>query len=160
MYKINDYVVYKRDVCKVNDITTSKYSGEEVYVLAPIDDNSLKIEVPINNYNVRTVIDRKTLDYIIEEMPSIDIIDLPDKQLEAEYKRLFATDKIEDLVKIIKTSYLNTQERTNKRRRARDKDVIFFNKAEKCLYNEFSIVLNKSFDETKKYVIGCIERDY
>ena len=27
MHKINDYVVYKRDVCKVNDITTSKYSG-------------------------------------------------------------------------------------------------------------------------------------
>ena len=160
MHKINDYVVYKRDVCKVNDITTSKYSGEEVYALAPIDDNSLKIEVPINNYNVRTVIDRKTLDFIIEEMPSIDIIDLPDKQLEAEYKRLFATDKIEDLVKIIKTSYLNTQERTNKRRRARDKDIIFFNKAENCLYNEFSVVLNKSFDETKKYVIGCIERDY
>ena len=159
MYKINDYVVYKRDVCKVNDITTSKYSGEEVYVLVPIDDNSLKIEVPINNYNVRSVIDRKTLDFIIEEMPSIDIIDLPDKQLETEYKRLFATDKIEDLVKIIKTSYLNTQERTNKRRRARDKDIIFFNKAENCLYNVFSVVLNKSFDETKKYVIGCIERD-
>ena len=93
MYKINDYVVYKRDVCKVNDITTSKYSGEDVYVLAPIDDNSLKIEVPINNYNVRSVIDKKTLDYIIKKMPSIDIIDLPDKQLEAEYKRLFATDK-------------------------------------------------------------------
>ena len=55
---------------------------------------------------------------------------------------------------------LNTQERTNKRRRARDKDVIFFNKAEKCLYNEFSVVLDKSFDETKEYVIGCMERDY
>lgn len=156
MHKINDYVVYKRDVCKVNDVTTSKYSGEEVYVLVPIDDNSLKIEVPINNYNIRSVIDRKTLDFIIKEIPSIDIIDLPDKQLELEYKRLFSTDKIEDLVKIIKTSYLNTKERTNKKRRARDKDIIYFNKAEKCLYNEFSVVLNKSFDETKDYVIGSI----
>ena len=157
MYKINDYVVYKREVCKVNDITKSKYTDNEVYILAPVDDASLKIEVPTSNENIRSIIDRKTLDLVVDEIPSIEIIDLPDKQLEIEYKRLMSTDKVEDLVKIIKTAYLNTQEKNNKKRRARDKDVIYFNKAEKCLYNEFSIVLDKSIDETREYIINCIE---
>ena len=154
MYKINDYVVYKREVCKIIDITKSKYTDNEVYILAPVDDSTLKIEVPTSNENIRSIIDRKTLDFVVNEIPRID---LPDKQLEIEYKRLMSTDKVEDLVKIIKTAYLNTQERTNKKRRARDKDVIYFNKAEKCLYNEFSIVLDKSIDETREYIINCIE---
>lgn len=38
-----------------------------------------------------------------------------------------------------------------------DKDVYYFNKAEKCLYNEFSLILNKSFDETKDYVVRYIQ---
>ena len=53
MYKVNDYVVYKRETCKINNITTSKYSKEEVYVLAPISDNTLKIEVPTKSANMR-----------------------------------------------------------------------------------------------------------
>ena len=101
MYKINDYVVYKREVCKVSDITRSKYTNNEVYVLAPVDDATLKIEVPTSNENIRSIIDRKKLDFVVNEIPRIDVIDLPDKQLEIEYKRLMSTDKVEDLVKIM-----------------------------------------------------------
>jgi len=157
MYKVNDYVVYKRETCKINNITTSKYSKEEVYVLAPISDNTLKIEVPTKSANMRSVIDRDFLDSLVSAIPSIETIDLPDKQLEVEYKRLMGTDNVEDLVRIIKTAYLNTKERTDKKRRARDKDVIYFEKAEKCLYNEFSVVLNKSYDETKAYIMKKLE---
>ena len=49
MYKINDYVVYKRDVCIVKDIKDNYRNNEGYYILYPIDDDSLKIEVPISN---------------------------------------------------------------------------------------------------------------
>ena len=43
MFKINDYVVYKSDVCKVVDIRHNNMKKEDYYVLVPILDNSLKL---------------------------------------------------------------------------------------------------------------------
>ena len=37
------------------------------------------------------------------------------------------------------------------------KDQSYFELAEDYLYNEFSIVLNKSYDDTKQYIINKIE---
>ena len=34
--------------------------------------------------------------------------------------------------------------------------MYYFNLAEKYLYNEFSVVLNLSYDETKEYVINSV----
>ena len=42
MFKINDYVVYKRNVCQIIGIKDEKY-----YTLRLIDDNTLKLSVPI-----------------------------------------------------------------------------------------------------------------
>lgn len=50
MYKINDYVVYKRDVCKIRDIKDSNY------VLNPIDDQTLTITIPQSNNFIRKII--------------------------------------------------------------------------------------------------------
>lgn len=41
MFNINDYVVYKKDVCKVIDIKNIK--DIDYYVLVPVCGNSLKI---------------------------------------------------------------------------------------------------------------------
>jgi len=38
-----------------------------------------------------------------------------------------------------------------------DKDLNYFNKAEQYLYNELSIALNMTFDETKKYIINKVQ---
>lgn len=62
----------------------------------------------------------------------------------------------EDLIKIIKTTYLRNKERTENNKKIREIDDSYFKKAEKYLYNEFSIVLNKSFEETKEYIINKV----
>ena len=49
MYKVNDYVVYKKDVCKVKEIRENKLNGNVYYVLIPIYDESLIIDVPVDN---------------------------------------------------------------------------------------------------------------
>ena len=33
MYKINDYLVYGKDVCKVHDIEEKKFNNEDYYLL-------------------------------------------------------------------------------------------------------------------------------
>lgn len=155
MYQVNDYIVYKRNVCKIVDIKDN--NNLKYYVLCPLDDSSLKIQIPINTSIVRPIITEEEMVKLLKIMPSVSTIDVDDKLIEIEYKKLMASDDILDLVKIIKTTYLKNQERLSKNRKVRDKDVYYFNKAERCLYNEFSLVLNKNYDETKNYVIKEIE---
>lgn len=47
MYKINDYIVYRHDVCKIKKI--KKIKDKDYYVISPIDDNSLIINTPVDN---------------------------------------------------------------------------------------------------------------
>ena len=143
MYKIDNYIIYKREVCKINDILPNYY-------------NTLTIKVPVNNQEIRELITKEEIDKIIASIPKIDIIDASTKELEGIYKKLISNDNYEDLIKIIKTTYLRNEELVNNNKKATDKDTYYFNLAEKYLYEEFSIVLNLSYDETKEYVINKV----
>ena len=99
---------------------------------------------------------RQEIDNLIKEMPNIEIIDTTDKLIEYEYKQLLATGIKEDMVKVIKTAYLRIQERINNKKKASEKDTNYLEKAERLLYNEFSVVLNLTFDETKQYIIDKV----
>lgn len=157
MYNIGDYVVYKRDVCKVKNI--KKRENIDYYELEPIDDNSLKIEIPVNNNTLlRDLITKEEILELINKIPSIDIIECNDKLLESEYKKLLSTGNKEDLIKIIKTTYLRNKERLDNKKKISDKDNTYFQKAERILYNEFSIVLNMNYEETKEYIINEVEK--
>lgn len=90
-------------------------------------------------------------------MPEIKTITTEDKLLENEYKNLMNSNSLEDYVRIIKTTYLRNKKREENKKKISDKDNYYFNLAEKYLYNEFSIVLNKTYEETKKYVLEKLE---
>ena len=49
MYKINDYLFYGKDVCQVKDIEIKKYNNQDYYLLVPIKDSTLKLEVPVED---------------------------------------------------------------------------------------------------------------
>lgn len=155
MFHINDYVVYKKDVCKVVDIKENHFNNLNYYVLVPINDSTLKIDVPIDNRcgYLRNLITKEKILEIIKEIPNIDIIMHSDRMIETEYRTLLASNKHEDLVKIIKTTYLRNKERLDNNKKVRDKDSQYFEQAERYLYNEFSIVLGLTYEETKNYVI-------
>ena len=91
-------------------------------------------------------------------MKEIDIIDIDSKLLENEYKKLLSDETHESLIKIIKTTYLRNKERIDTKRKISDKDEYYFNLAEKYLYNELSIVLNKTYNENKQFIINEVEK--
>lgn len=154
MFNINDHVVYKKDVCIIKDIKENHLDNSSYYVLVPITDESLKIEVPTTNRlgYLRNLISENEIQSIIQNIPNIPTIDENNRLIENEYKELLRSGSFEDLIKIIKTTYLRNKERTNNKKKLSDKDNTYFELAEKYLYTEFSIVLNKSYEETKKYV--------
>ena len=77
--------------------------------------------------------------------------------LENIYKDLFNSEKHVDLVKIIKTAYLRGEEKIEKGQSRSEKDKIFFRKAENALYSELAVVLGKSVEDTRAYVVDRVE---
>lgn len=151
MFKINDYVVYKRKVCKIKEMK------DNIYILVPIDDESLKITLPKTNTLIRNIISKEESEKLIKSIPTIDIIKTCDKLIENEYKNLLNSGKLEDLVKIIKTTYLRNEDRIANHKKIGEKDDNYLKKAENLLYNELSISLGLSYDETKKYIYNTVE---
>ena len=150
MYKVGDYLVYKKDVCKVLDII------DNIYLLVPISDPSLKIKVSVDSDGIRELVSENELNKLISDIPSIDIINCDDKMIEYEYKQLLGNGCFEDLIKVIKTTYLRNKERLANKKKKNLKDSEYMEKAEKLLYPEVGIVLNLSFEETKNKIEGLI----
>ncbi len=156
MYKANDYLVYKKDVCKVKEVKKNKMTGSDYYVLVPINDDSLIIDVPTDNRMgfIRDIVSKQDAEKLIDNIPKIEpLMDNNDKYIEKIYKDLLYSGNHEDLIKIIKTSYLRNEDRANNKKRLSDKDTKFFEQAERYLYNELSISFGMNYEETKEYII-------
>lgn len=160
MYKANDYIIYKKTVCKIKEIKKKCLNETDYYFLIPIDDASLTIEVPTDNRMgyLRDILSKKQADDLIHNIPNIKPLEnLCDKYIEKTYKELLYTATPEDLIKIIKTTYLRNADRKKNHKKISEKDNNYFNQAEKYLYNELSIVYNMDFNETKSYIIKKVE---
>lgn len=157
MFKVDDYVVYQRDVCKITDLKLNP-DNIEYYTLIPMSDASLKIHVLVNNHRIQSLINKEQLNKLLEEIPNISPIILDEKLIEKEYRSLLNSEKHEDLIKIIKTTHFRIKERLNNKKTIGDKEKKLFNLAETYLYNEFSVVLGISYEEIKDYIINLIEK--
>ena len=90
---------------------------------------------------------------------SVEIIflkNINEKNLEIQYKNMLNTGTHEELIKIIKTTYLRNEDRVNSKKRISEKDSAYFKLAEKYLYNELAISLNMTFDEVKNYIFEIV----
>ncbi len=156
MYKVGEYVVYKKNVCKIKEY------DKKYYCLVPVDDVSLTIKVPVETSKefLRKVISKKQVESIISSINYIEVLpNISEKEVEQSYKELLRNGNYEDIIKIIKTSYLRNQDRINNNKKISERDDYYFKLAERMLYNEFSIALGKSFEETKKYVVDKVNNN-
>ena len=155
MYKIGDYVVYNKDVCVVNDMVLK--DNKKYYLLLPVEDPSLKMQVLVDNENIRGLITMNELNDLINNIPNIETITCDEKMLEYEYKQLLSNGSKEDIIKVIKTTYLRNKDRILNKKKINLKDSEYLEKAEKLLYTEIGIVLNLTFEEVKKFIIKKVE---
>lgn len=158
MYQVNDLLVYKKDVCVVEEVKSKYIKDIDYYVLSPITDKSLKIQIPTTSSAIRSLITKERIEEIIANIPNIEIIKNETKKLENDYKQLMQSGTHEDLIKIIKTTYLRNKERLDNNKKTTDKDNYYFNQAELYLYNEFSVVLGLTYEETKQYIIDKLNK--
>lgn len=157
MFKINDYVVYKKDVCKISNI--KEYSGKKYYVLTPVEDETLKINVPVDNELIRATLSKDEALKVIDLIKNVKVIEIDnEKNLEQEYKELIKTGKYEGLISIIKTTYLRNQSRILEKKKISEVDQRYFVIAENKLYDELAIPLNMTKDEVKEFIFAKLEK--
>lgn len=159
MFQVGEYVIYKMSLCMVKEIKENHFHGKDYYVLVPQEDESLIIDIPVENKNqyLRKLITKEEANNIITKIPFIQPIDCNTRMLENEYKFLLNSNTHEGLIKIIKTTYLRNKERLDSNKQAGDKDLFYFKKAETYFYNELSTVLEMSIEELKLYIAKQIE---
>ncbi len=158
MYKSGDVVVYRRDVYRIKDVQDNYFFNKTYYIMNPIDDDSLVTSVPVDTTSyLRDVITKEEAEDLIAKIPFIETIQVNDRDIEYEYKRLLGENTLESLIKIIKTAYLRNMTRLDQNKKISEKDEQYFNQAERRLYNELSISLQLTFDETRQYVIDSVK---
>ena len=157
MYKINDCVVYKKDVCKIVDIT-KKSDNREYYNLVPISDDSLKIDVPTeNNQNlIRNLVSEKEIHKTMDKIDDIPILTSSSNALDNDYKILLRDGSMKSLMTIIKTAVLRNNKREACNKKKSDRDMYYLALAEKYLYTEISIVLKMTVEEVKEFIMDSI----
>lgn len=152
MKSVGDYIVCYKETCKIVEIK------DNYYVLEPVNDQTLKMKVPIDSKVLRDLIKKEDIERLLREIKSIEVINSNDRMIENTYKELMQRGTYGDLIKIIKTTYLRNEMRKNNNKKISDKDDSYFTQAEKYLYSEFAIVLGLNFADTKQYVIDVVSK--
>ena len=156
MKKIGEYIVYKKAVYKILEIKKKYFNDLDYYILIPVNDSSLIVKFPVENKDIRNVISKDGVENIINKMPNIEIIDSDERLIENEYKKLMMNGSYEDLIKIIKTTYLRNKKRSDNNKKIGDKDDHYFKRAEDYLYTEFGVALNMTNNEVRDYILDKI----
>lgn len=155
MKNIGDYIIYRRNVCKIVDVKKNHFNNMDYYVLVPIKDESLHIDVPVNNNldYIKDLMTTEDIKILLDKIPSIPKME-DEKKLENKYKELLDDGTHESLIRIIKTTYLRNKARIDSKKKISEKDQYYFDIAEQYLYSEIAVVLDITYDEAKEYVVS------
>lgn len=107
---------------------------------------------------IKNLMNMNELEELISIIPNIDIIEENDRNLENKYKELLDSGIHENLIRIIKTAYLRNKNRVDNKKKISERDKHYFDLAEHYLYSEIGILLNKNFEDTKKYIVDILEK--
>lgn len=155
MYKVNDIVVYRRDVCKIVGKHRSDFTGEMCYDLVPYmkQDGSVKMQVPVSNKagNLRDLITEEEIRELIISAPDIQTLENKPANMKSQYAALLKGNDIADLICIIKTSCGRNKARMEQHKKLASIDDEYLQKAEKYLYEEISVALGKTYEDAKAY---------
>lgn len=158
MVQVGKRIVYRDEVCTLIEIAKKYKNDEDYYVLQSGEDKSLVIRVPVATAKkmMRPLISKKELNELIAKIPEIETIEVNKQNRGSEYKDLMSKGSHEDVVTVIKTTYLRQQESLEQAYKPNESDKTFFRQAEKRLYSEVAYVLDMSYEDAKEYIVSKV----
>lgn len=160
MYKIGDFVVHGTSgVCEIVNIGTLEDmgmpEGRLYYTLHPYYSEQSRVFTAVENPRVviRPVLTKPEAQALIDEMPSIEYLWIPDeKRRENEYREALHKCDCRELVRIIKTIYVHQKKRLKEGKKVTSIDDKYIHMAEENLYGELAFLLNMRKEDVKKYI--------
>ena len=145
-------------VCRVVDIRKEKDINDnetDFYILRPVYSNNLTIKTPVNNDKVfmRKILKRDDVLSLIESLSDQETNWIDDNKKRNEFfKATLKKGETEGWAKLVKTIYVEKQEKSaiGKKLMRIDEDIM--KTAEKNLYEEFAAALNISPEEVLPYI--------
>lgn len=158
-YKIGDFVVHGREVGKITDIKKDFRGMGDCYRIQSLGDDTLYVTTPLSTEDtaLRAVISSKDAKKLIEEMLGIDTLQVEQRNAEAVYNGLIRSGDHRDMVRPIKTSYANCEDKKSKGLQKNEKDKMFLRLGERMLFSELAIALGMSFEDAKAHVIEKLQ---
>lgn len=159
MFKVNDYIMYGlTGVCQVVDITKESFIDnlqKEYYVLKYIYDNDTIIKIPTDNEKIsmRKLLSKEDMSTLINSIPNSETIWIDnDRKRNEEFKSILKTGDIENLVKLIRSIYLDKEHKQSIGKKLYKVDDEIMQTAERLLNEEFATILNISPDKVATYI--------
>jgi len=150
MFKAGECIVYSTiGVCRIVDIRFEKFRGseaQEYYVLKPYFDSNSITYVSTSDEELlakmRPVLTREAIDDLIRNMPHEESIWISDdRERDREYSVKVRSGDSRELVKLIRTLYLEKERKKGTGKRLNSTDLRIMTAAEKLLHEEFAVVL-------------------
>lgn len=165
MFSIGEYIVYGLNgVCKVEEIGPMNMSGVEsdkiYYTLLPLYTKGSRVFTPVDNQKVvmRPVISKQEACQLIDDMPSIDGIEvIDDKRRELAYKEAVKSCDCRELIRIINTALKRKEERLAQGKKMSACDERYLKQAQDTLYGEFAISLKIDKGEVQDFITNRME---
>lgn len=163
MFEINDVVVYRKEVFRIIDKRKNTMNKEESFVLVPYIKNdglATLLQVPVANSMgyLRHISTKKEIKDLIQQIPSILLIEGDSRSLESEYKIKMKRGTLEDLVSVMKTASLRKKERMLINKKSGVVDDNYLQLAERYLLEELSVVMDLKVEDAKAYLIDEVAR--
>lgn len=159
MFKVNDHIIYNTmGVCRVVDIRKEKDINDnetDFYILRPVYSNNLTIKTPVNNDKVfmRKILKRDDVLSLIESLSDQETNWIDDNKKRNEiFKATLKKGETKGWAKLVKTIYIEKQEKSAIGKKLMKIDEDIMKTAEKNLYEEFAAALNISPEEVLPYI--------
>ena len=146
--------MYKRQVVDIEEERINN-KNQEYYVLNPVYAKNTIIKTPVNNQKVmiRNLITRADVDSLINDIPNNEVLWIEDeKSRNNEFKSMVKTGKCEELIKVVRSIYMNKRKKTLKGKKIYKGDEVIMQTAEKLLNEEFATILDITPEEVPLYI--------
>ncbi len=165
MFSCGENVVYgMHGVCRILDIETKTVDRKKVqyYVLQPIEQDSCRYYVPVNNpaaaVKLRPVMTKQELETILKDSAGQDDVWIEDEnQRKQYYRQLVASADKMALICMVRALYLHKDRQIAAGRKFHLCDENFLRDAKKLLDNEFALALSISPADVEKYVQNILD---
>lgn len=150
MFEIGQVVVYTTyGVCKINDITSMSFSGENIdyYVLKPLKEAKTELTVPVDNpITLKRLHKLLTIDEVKDLLNQLQDIEPywidNDNVRKKEFSDIIKTGDRKETIKMLKSIRYHQLSLRNKARKLHAVDEQAMKEAYKLIVDEFSYVLN------------------